>query len=155
MPAAPRRRRPLGRPVPKSPEVSQRMQRMPSRGTGPEQRLAAELRRRRYAVREHDADLPGRPDLVLPRLRVAIFVHGCFWHGCPRHGTLPKHNRAWWREKIRRNRERDARNVRRLRRLGWSVFEVWEHEDPGTAMWRLGALERRRAAAGVRTAQRG
>jgi len=130
------------------------MQRMPSRGTGPEQRLAAELRRRRYAVREHDGDLPGRPDLVLPRLRVAIFVHGCFWHGCPRHGTLPKHNRAWWREKIRRNRERDARNVRTLRRLGWSVFEVWEHEDPATAMWRLGVLARRRAAGAAGSSNR-
>lgn len=127
---------------------------MPSRGTGPERRLAAELRRRRYAVREHDAGLPGRPDLVLPRLCVAIFVHGCFWHGCPRHGRLPRHNRAWWREKIRRNRERDARNARRLRRLVWHVFQVWEHEDPRAAMWRLDCLRRRKETASRRPSQR-
>ena len=131
------------------------MSRIRSKHTKPELIVRRMLHRMGYRYVLHDRRLPGTPDLAFPARRKVIFVHGCFWHGCPRHGTLPKHNRAWWREKIRRNRERDARNVRRLRRLGWSVFEVWEHEDPGTAMWRLGALERRRIAAGVRTAQRG
>jgi DNA mismatch endonuclease (patch repair protein) len=81
--------------------------------------------------------LPGRPDLVLPRRGVVVFVHGCFWHGCPRHFTEPVHNRLWWREKIAANRRRDRRKEESLRRLGWSVVNVWEHEDPVRAANRI------------------
>ena len=72
--------------------------------------------------------LPGKPDIVLPRHRAIVLVHGCFWHGhrgC-KHFRLPKSRVAWWREKIRANRERDARNLAALETLGWNVIVVWE-----------------------------
>ena len=124
-------------PVPLSADVSLRMSRQPSKGTTPERLLAIELRRLRFKVIENDVSLPGKPDLVLPNQKIAIFVHGCFWHGCPKHGTTPKHNRNWWKAKIESNKKRDVRNARKLRHLGWSVYQIWEHEDPSTALWRL------------------
>lgn len=69
-----------------------------------------------------------RPDFVFPRLRVAVFVDGCFWHGCPKHGTQPKTNAAFWRDKIVTNKARDRRVNRLLRKRGWIVVRVWEHE---------------------------
>jgi DNA mismatch endonuclease (patch repair protein) len=69
-----------------------------------------------------------RPDFVFAARRLAVFVDGCFWHGCPRHGTRPRGNAGFWREKFRRNRARDRRDTRRLRREGWSVVRLWEHE---------------------------
>lgn len=72
--------------------------------------------------------LPGKPDFVFPKMKFTVFVDGCFWHGCPLHGTRPKHNAKFWREKIVRNQTRDRQVNRRLRRLGWLVIRVWEHE---------------------------
>ena len=69
-----------------------------------------------------------RPDFVFAARRLAVFVDGCFWHGCPRHGTRPRGNAAFWRAKFRRNQERDRRNSRHLRRAGWQVLRLWEHE---------------------------
>ena len=69
-----------------------------------------------------------RPDFVFAARRLAIFVDGCFWHGCPRHGTRPRGNADFWRAKFRRNRARDRRDTRRLRREGWRVLRLWEHE---------------------------
>jgi DNA mismatch endonuclease (patch repair protein) len=80
--------------------------------------------------RLHRRDLPGSPDLVLPRHRTAVFVHGCFWHrhaGC-RNCTTPTRNQDFWLDKFRRNVERDSRKSRELRRLGWRVLTVWECE---------------------------
>lgn len=67
-----------------------------------------------------------RPDFVFRAQRVAVFVDGCFWHGCPRHGTRPRQNRKFWDEKIARNRARDRHVTRRLRQLGWTVLRLWE-----------------------------
>ena len=72
--------------------------------------------------------LPGKPDFVFPNLKTAVFVDGCFWHGCPKHGTQPKTNAAFWRKKIATNKARDRRVNRRLRAKGWTVARVWEHE---------------------------
>ncbi len=69
-----------------------------------------------------------RPDFVFFKLRLAIFVDGCFWHGCPRHATQPQNNRAFWRKKLTGNKTRDALVTRALRRTGWRVLRVWEHE---------------------------
>jgi DNA mismatch endonuclease (patch repair protein) len=69
-----------------------------------------------------------RPDFVFRSRRLVIFVDGCFWHGCPRHGTQPQGNAAFWRAKFRSNRERDRRDTRNLRRAGWKVLRLWEHE---------------------------
>lgn len=68
-----------------------------------------------------------RPDFVFRRERVAIFVDGCFWHGCPQHATQPKSNAAFWRRKLTANRERDRRVNRVLRNAGWRVLRIWEH----------------------------
>ena len=69
-----------------------------------------------------------RPDFVFRQVRLALFVDGCFWHGCPKHGTPPKGNAAFWRKKISRNQIRDRLVTRTLRRIGWRVLRIWEHE---------------------------
>lgn len=69
----------------------------------------------------------GKPDFVFPRERLAIFVDGCFWHGCPKHGRKPGSNREYWVPKLRRNRQRDLNVSRRLRAKGWRVMRIWEH----------------------------
>lgn len=78
-----------------------------------------------------------RADVVFPRLRVAVYVDGCFWHNCPIHGTSPKANATWWREKLDRNRQRDVDTDRVLRAAGWTVVRVWEHEDANEAATRV------------------
>jgi DNA mismatch endonuclease, patch repair protein len=115
------------------------MQTTRRRDTEPERTLRSMLHRRGLRFRV-DHKLPGlrrRADIVFPRVRVAVFVDGCFWHGCPEHGTWPKANAAWWREKIEANQDRDEDTNRRLRELGWEVIRVWEHEDPAAATRRI------------------
>ena len=83
-----------------------------------------------YRFRLHRADLPGKPDVVLPKHGIALFIHGCFWHqhpGCTK-ATLPKRNAEFWREKLEGNAERDARNLEKLRQTGWQPVVVWECE---------------------------
>jgi DNA mismatch endonuclease (patch repair protein) len=88
----------------------------------------------RYRVDERPLpDLNRRADLVFPRAKVAVFVDGCYWHGCPEHGTTVKTNAAYWAPKIRRNRDRDADTDARLAEAGWTVVRIWEHEDPALA----------------------
>ncbi len=72
--------------------------------------------------------LPGKPDFVFPRLRLAVFVDGCFWHGCPLHGTQPRQNAEFWQMKIAKNQARDLLVTRTLRARGWRVLRIWEHE---------------------------
>jgi DNA mismatch endonuclease (patch repair protein) len=74
-----------------------------------------------------------RADLVFCGRRVAVFVDGCFWHGCPDHRRIPKTNTEWWKTKIERNTRRDRDTDRRLSEAGWVVVRIWEHEDPGQA----------------------
>lgn len=85
-----------------------------------------------------------RADLVFTRSRVAVFVDGCFWHGCPEHCRMPSSNAAYWQAKIERNRARDERVDQALREAGWAVVRVWEHEPPAEAAARVAALVRRR-----------
>lgn len=83
-----------------------------------------------YRFRLHRRDLPGSPDLAFPRHKVAVLVHGCFWHrhpGC-RYASTPKNNSEFWNDKFRRNVERDARKESELRELGWKVLVIWECE---------------------------
>jgi DNA mismatch endonuclease (patch repair protein) len=70
----------------------------------------------------------GRPDFVFRKLKLVIFVDGCFWHSCPKHRTKPKNNELFWQTKLARNRNRDTSVTRQLRRKGWTVLRVWEHE---------------------------
>jgi len=74
----------------------------------------------------HPAGILGNPDLLIPKIKLAVFVDGCFWHGCPKCGHIPKTNKAYWRAKIARNCARDTRHTRQLRRLGFSVVRIWE-----------------------------
>lgn len=99
-------------------------------GTGPELALRRELHRRGLRYRVNVPDLPGRPDIALTRARIAVFVDGCFWHGCPDHAVAPRANAAWWRSKLDANVTRDRRTDERLQELGWSVIRAWEHERP-------------------------
>ena len=72
--------------------------------------------------------LPGKPDFVFPKLKTAVFVDGCFWHACPKHGTQPKNRAAFWLAKLTGNKARDRRVNRALRERGWKVMRIWEHE---------------------------
>lgn len=120
-------------PEPPTASTSARMSRQKSQDTGPELALRRLLHRRglRYRVAYRVPELPRRTiDIAFTRARIAVFVDGCFWHGCPEHGSSPHHNAAWWRDKIARNRERDAQTTRHLEGLGWTVVRVWEHESP-------------------------
>jgi len=74
----------------------------------------------------HPPNMPGNPDLIMPARRVAIFVDGCFWHGCPSCGHIPKTNKAYWRAKIARNKKRDRKSTRELKALGYRVVRIWE-----------------------------
>lgn len=71
-----------------------------------------------------------RPDIVFTRWRIAIYIDGCFWHGCPEHGTQPRANADYWTPKLERNIERDVAVAAALREAGWTVLRFWEHEDP-------------------------
>jgi DNA mismatch endonuclease (patch repair protein) len=78
-----------------------------------------------------------RPDIVFPRSQVAVFIDGCFWHGCPEHGEMPAANREFWEAKIEGTRERDQRQTTALERAGWRVLRVWEHESLDEALARI------------------
>jgi DNA mismatch endonuclease (patch repair protein) len=124
--------------------VSRQMSAMPTRDTRTELALRSELHRLGLRFRVQDRSLPGRPDVVLTRARIAVFVDGCFWHKCPSHGTAPKNNAKWWLAKLDENVARDRRNDRKLRAMGWIPFHVWEHEDPATSATAIKTLWRER-----------
>lgn len=88
-------------------------------------------------------DLNRRADLVFTRAKVAVFVDGCFWHGCPTHHTVAKSNSAFWAQKVSRNRARDAETDRLLRDAGWTVIRAWEHEPAEDVVDRILASVRR------------
>lgn len=101
-----------------------------SSSTKPEVKLRHELWRRGFRYRKNDKRLPGSPDIVLPRYRTVLFVHGCFWHGhkgCKKY-TVPKTNTEFWIEKVRRNQNRDEKVWRDLESENWEVVIVWECE---------------------------
>ena len=104
------------------------MSRIRSKDTKPEMIVRSLLHRMGYRFRLHRKDLPGKPDIVLPKYKTVIFIHGCFWHqhkGCQR-GNMPKSNKEYWILKISSNIERDKKNSAKLRRAGWKVLKVWE-----------------------------
>lgn len=111
------------------------MARVKSRDTIPEMVVRRIAHRLGYRYRLHSANLPGKPDLVFPARRSAIFVHGCFWHGhegCSRN-RHPSSRSDYWVPKLERNRERDAENERTLLGLGWRVLTIWECETRNKA----------------------
>jgi DNA mismatch endonuclease, patch repair protein len=134
--------------VPKASSEAARATMRANRGrdTGPELavRRALHAMGLRYRV---DHPLPfdrrRRADIAFTRAKVAVFIDGCFWHGCPEHGTTPRTNSRFWSEKIERNRERDTDTTKRLDELGWTVLRFWEHEDPDESAERIARLVRR------------
>ena len=120
------------------------MARVKGRDTKPELLLRRLLTGLGARYRLHRKDLPGSPDVAMPGRRLAIFVHGCFWHGhdCARGARVPKANREYWLAKVARNQARDARNVADLTAAGWRVETVWECEmkDQGALRERLSKL---------------
>ena len=111
-----------------APERSRLMSAIRKRGN-----RSTELAFRLYLVRAglrgwemHASDIPGCPDFLFPEKRIAVFVDGCFWHGCPKHATKPANNRAFWKKKLAGNKTRDRLVNRTLRRAGWRVIRIWE-----------------------------
>ena len=125
------------------------MSRQARRDTAPELALRRVLhaRGRRYRLCYPVPGLPRRTiDIAFPGPKVAVFVDGCFWHGCPAHGTDPKANDVWWAEKLTRNAERDRETVAALTARSWLVMRVWEHENASEAADRVEDVLRARRA---------
>lgn len=125
-----------------------RMQKVRRRDTPQEMAIRRSLHARGWRYRVDAAPLATlrrRADLVFRRQQVAVFCDGCFWHGCPEHGSLPENNRAWWRAKIEATRCRDSDTTSRLEDAGWEVVRIWEHEYPERAVARIEKALRRRA----------
>ncbi|MCM1970854.1 very short patch repair endonuclease [Streptomyces sp. G1] len=103
----------------------------------------------RYRV---NVPVPGMPrrtiDVVFPKARIAVFMDGCFWHGCPEHATQPRSNAEWWRQKLDRNMARDVETTKWLVEAGWEVLRFWEHEAPAEVAVRIAAAVERRKARG-------
>jgi DNA mismatch endonuclease, patch repair protein len=133
-----------------TPAIRLRMQRQRERDTAPAVTLRRELHRRGLRYRLEVPIVPGtrrrRADIVFGRAKVAVFVDGCFWHGCPDHGRRTHEINHWyWPAKIVRNQARDQDTDRRLTEAGWHVIRVWEHDDPIAAADTVEAAVRGRA----------
>lgn len=126
-----------GYPQPSTPAASAAMRGNRKRDTRPELRLRSALHRQglRFRVQRRVAAGPVvvRPDIVFARAKTAVFVDGCFWHGCPEHGTTPRSNTWYWGPKLERNIRRDRFVDRELQLAGWSVIRVWEHDGLSAA----------------------
>lgn len=121
---------------------SGRMRRQRERNTRPELAVRSELFHLGLRYKVHRRPLVGlrrEADLVFAGPRVAVFVQGCFWHGCPSHASVARTNAVFWREKIAKNRRRDRDTFDRLLDVGWLPVEIWEHEDPHAAAMRVAA----------------
>lgn len=122
-------------------------------GTGPEVAIRRLLHARGLRYRINFRAVTGTTrsvDVAFTRARVAVDVRGCYWHGCPVHGTAPSANARWWADKLRANRERDLDTERRLRDAGWHVVIAWEHEEPAAVVERIAAALAQRAARSTR-----
>ncbi|MFB8276567.1 very short patch repair endonuclease [Nocardia colli] len=122
--------------------TSARMSKQRRTGTKPELALRRELHRRGLRYFVDRAPIRGqrrRADLVFPRLQVAVYVDGCFWHRCPQHATDPRNNAEWWATKLAGNVARDRATNAALIEAGWQVIRVWEHEDAVAAADRVQA----------------
>jgi DNA mismatch endonuclease (patch repair protein) len=132
-------------PFPSTPYATTIMKANPSRNTGPELRLrsllhASGLRYRvNYPIRA-DERRPIVADIAFTRVKLAVFVDGCFWHACPLHGTVPRANLGYWGPKLRRTAERDRETSARLDQSGWLVWRVWEHQEPREVLAQITAI---------------
>ena len=130
-----------------NPSARLRMQAQRERDTAPELAIRRLLHKAGMRYRVDFRPIPGircRADIVFRSARVAIFVDGCFWHSCPKHGSKPKSNAALWEAKLLSNQERDKDTDQRLMDADWLPIRVWEHEDPLIAAARIEALVKER-----------
>ena len=122
---------------PSSPGVSARMRQQASQDTGAELAVRQLLHSAGYRYRVH-YPVPGmrrrKIDIAFTRVRLAVLIDGCFWHGCPDHATRPKANAEWWRQKLDRNITRDRETNAQLASEGWTILRFWEHESPEAVM---------------------
>ncbi|GFE23757.1 very short patch repair endonuclease [Streptomyces nigrescens] len=126
--------------TPSSPGVSARMSVQARRDTGPEMAVRRLLYAsgHRYRLQRRVPGFSRRTiDIAFPGPKVAVFLDGCFWHGCPEHATHPKANADWWRDKLDGNIARDRETTEHLVEQGWTVLRFWEHEDPVTVADRI------------------
>lgn len=126
---------------------SEIMSRIRSRGTTPEAALhtcVREVLGSRWRVDKNVRALPGQPDVLIPGLRLAIFADGCFYHSCPRHKHVPKSNKNYWIPKLQRNRHRDKISRKALRKMGFTVWSIWEHDLKKSTVERTALRLRRR-----------
>ncbi len=123
---------------------SRNMSKIRSKNTAPEKQVRSLLHRRGYRFRLHVKDMPGKPDIVLPKYRLVIFVHGCFWHRHPscKFAYSPSNRKEWWQAKFKRTVARHREVVTQLTELGWNVTVIWECETacPETLSYRLGSV---------------
>ncbi|MEU6979519.1 very short patch repair endonuclease [Streptomyces sp. NPDC046371] len=141
-----------------TPPTSSRMSKQRSRDTDVEMVLRRSLHAAGLRYRVHRRPLKGvrrEADIVFGPAKVAVFVDGCFWHGCPEHATWPKRNSEFWREKIEKNRARDANTDARLVEAGWLPVRVWEHENADEAAVRVATIVSERRVMLRRAAARG
>ena len=137
-------------PEPSSSTVSTRMSRQARRDTTPEVAVRKLLHASGYRYRLHERvpHMPRRTiDIAFTKAKVAVFLDGCFWHGCPEHATRPKVNAEWWQQKLDRNMARDAETTDHLKAAGWTVLRFWEHQPPAqVAKLVAKAVDRERTA---------
>jgi DNA mismatch endonuclease (patch repair protein) len=137
-------------PFASSPTARRHGQRQARKDTAPELALRRALHAQGLRYLVHRRPLPALrriADLIFVSAKVAVFVDGCFWHGCPDHGIQPQTNSWYWAPKLERNRQRDADTTQKLEGAGWIVMRVWEHEDPVEAARRIeGIVQARRGA---------
>ncbi len=127
----------MDRPEPLSEQVRKRMSTQPVQGTQPELALRRLLHAAgfRYRVGYPVPDAPRRSiDIAFPKKKVAVFIDGCFWHGCPTHAVPPKNNAQWWASKLDANKLRDAATTALLEESGWQVVRLWEHMPPASML---------------------
>ena len=140
-------RKKYARPAASSTEVRRRMQAVKQRDTPPEVALRSALHSLGLRFRKHRrvfANSSRTADILFVKAKVAVFVDGCFWHGCPKHGTQPRTNGRWWLDKINFNIERDRNTDRRLCDSGWLSVRIWEHENPATSALKIAQKVRER-----------
>jgi len=119
------------------------MSRIRSKNTVPEERMLLIIRAalgHRWRIDQNASYLPGKPDVVVPSLRLCVFVDGCFFHGCPQHWRAPKTRPEYWVPKVEGNKARDRSHARQLRAQGWSVWRFWEHDLKNSRLDRTGAV---------------
>jgi DNA mismatch endonuclease (patch repair protein) len=129
-------------PLPPDDSTRRRMKAVRQYGTNHEDDLRRKLFAAGARYRLHLRREGTTIDIAFPGAKIAVFSDGCFWHGCPQHGTATKHNRQWWKQKLAINVERDERLRRSLAQAGWRVIRIWRHEKPEQAALRIVTLLR-------------